>query len=101
MAGIVMWVLLSDLRFQADAAKLLCVMIVINGIAAMLLAPAWVLVFKPRFITDAYVDADGVIHADQDAEAASPGAPPIATDPLSTALREQGGGLLPEARQPA
>jgi len=42
-----------------------------------------------------------VIHADQDAEAASPGATPIATDPLSTALREQGGGLLSEARQPA
>jgi hypothetical protein len=72
-------------------------MIVINGIAAMLLAPAWVLVFKPRFITDAYVDADGVIHADHDAEPLTP----VATDPLSTALREQGGGLLPEARQPA
>ena len=71
MAGIVMWVLLSDLRFQADAAMLLCVMIVINGIAAMLLAPAWVLVFKPRFITDAYVDEDGIIHADHDQPAES------------------------------
>jgi hypothetical protein len=96
MAGIVMWVLLSDLRFQADAAKLLCVMIVINGIAAMLLAPAWVLVFKPRFITDAYVDEDGVIHADHDAEPVTP----IPTDPLPTSA-QSGGGLLSEARQPA
>jgi hypothetical protein len=91
-----MWVLLSDLRFQADAAMLLCVMIVINGIAAMLLAPAWVLVFKPRFITDAYVDADGVIHADHDAEPVTP----IPADPLPTSA-QSGGGLLSEARQPA
>jgi len=66
MAGIVMWVLLSDLRFQADAALLLCVMIVLNGFTSMLLVPAWVLVFKPRFITDAYADEDGIIHADHD-----------------------------------
>lgn len=66
MAGIVMWVILSDLRFQADAAMLLCVMIVINGGGAMLLVPSWVLVFKPRFITDAYADEDGIIHADHD-----------------------------------
>lgn len=64
IAGIVMWVLLSDLRFQADAALLLIVMVVLNGAAAMLLVPAWVLVFKPKFICNAYVDEDGVIHAD-------------------------------------
>ena len=71
MAGIVMWVLLSDLRFQADAALLLCVMIVLNGFTSMLLVPAWVLVFKPRFITDAYADEDGIIHADHDLPAES------------------------------
>lgn len=58
MAGIIMWVIFSDLRFQSDAAMLLCVMIVINGIAAMLLVPSWVLVFKPRFITNVYADED-------------------------------------------
>ncbi|MCV6590588.1 MAG: MMPL family transporter [Marinobacterium sp.] len=63
IAGIVMWVLLSDLRFQADAALLLIVMVVLNAIAAMLLVPSWVLVFKPKFICDAYEDEDGVIHA--------------------------------------
>ncbi|MCF7200775.1 efflux RND transporter permease subunit [Pseudomonas oligotrophica] len=74
MAGIVMWVILSDLRFQADAAMLLCVMIVINGAAAMLLVPSWVLVFKPRFITAAYSDEDGIIHADHGEPAhATPG----------------------------
>ncbi|GGB86942.1 RND transporter [Marinobacterium zhoushanense] len=78
IAGIVMWVLLSDLRFQADAALLLIVMVVLNGAAAMLLVPSWVLVFKPKFICTAYVDEDGVIHADDslssdDAEAAPVG----------------------------
>ena len=63
IAGIVMWVLLSDLRFQADAALLLIVMVVLNGAAAMLLVPSWVLVFKPKFICNAYEDEDGVIHA--------------------------------------
>ncbi|KAA0696196.1 transporter [Halopseudomonas laoshanensis] len=72
MAGIIMWVILSDLRFQADAAMLLCVMIVINGIAAMLLVPAWVLVMRPRFITDVYVDDDGVLHADLSSDLAFP-----------------------------
>ena len=64
IAGIVMWVVLSDLRFQSDAALLLSVMVILNGAAAMLLVPAWVLVFKPKFICEAYEDEDGVIHAD-------------------------------------
>lgn len=50
IAGIVMWVVLSDLRFQADAAQLLSVMIVLNAIAAMLLVPSAILLFKPRFV---------------------------------------------------
>ncbi|MDF2180561.1 MMPL family transporter [Neptuniibacter sp. CAU 1671] len=65
ISGIVMWVVLSDLRFQADAALLLIVMVLLNGAAAMLLVPSWVLVFKPKFITTAYLDEDGVIHADE------------------------------------
>lgn len=67
IAGIVMWVVLSDLRFQAEAALLLIVMVVLNGAAAMLLVPSWVLVFKPSFICEAYADGDGVIHADSEA----------------------------------
>lgn len=50
IAGIVMWVVLSDLRFQADAALLLSVMIVLNALAALLLVPSAILVFKPSFI---------------------------------------------------
>lgn len=64
MAGIIMWVIFSNLRFQSDAALLLCVMIIINGLAAMLLVPSWVLVFKPRFITDVYADEDGILHSE-------------------------------------
>lgn len=50
IAGIVMWVILSDLRFQADAAQLLSVMIVLNAVAAMLLVPSAILLFKPSFV---------------------------------------------------
>jgi uncharacterized protein len=61
IAGVVMWVLLSDLRFQSDAALLLTLMLALNAVAALLLVPAWVMVFKPRFITGAYLDEDGVL----------------------------------------
>ena len=64
IAGIVMWIFLSDLRFQADAALLLSVMVVLNGIAALWLVPSWVLVFKPKFITQLSVDLDGAIRRD-------------------------------------
>lgn len=60
-----MWIFLSDLRFQADAALLLSVMVVLNGIAALWLVPSWVLIFKPKFITQLSVDADGTIHRDR------------------------------------
>ena len=50
IAGIIMWVFLSDLRFQDDAALLLSVMVVLNALAALVLVPAWILVTKPAFI---------------------------------------------------
>ena len=50
IAGVVMWVLLSTMRFQADAAMLLIVMLLLNALAAMFLVPAWVMTFKPTFI---------------------------------------------------
>lgn len=62
IAGIIMWIFLSDLRFQADAALLLSVMIILNALAALLLVPSWVLVFKPRFVTHLFIDEEGVIH---------------------------------------
>ena len=86
MAGIIMWVIFSDLRFQSDAALLLCVMIVINGIAAMLLVPSWVLVFKPRFVTDVYADEDGILHAARH---------PPPPSPSSGSPREQEDGFVP------
>jgi len=56
IAGIVMWIFLSDLRFQADAALLLSVMVILNALAALFLIPAWVLLFRPRFIAGIGVD---------------------------------------------
>lgn len=53
VGGIIMWIFVSDLRFQADAAKLLFIMLVLNAAAAMFLVPAWVDIFKPRFIMQA------------------------------------------------
>lgn len=62
IAGIVMWIFLSDLRFQADAALLLSVMVVLNGIAALWIVPSWILIFKPAFVAKLYQDEDGIIH---------------------------------------
>jgi predicted RND superfamily exporter protein len=64
VAGVIMWVALSDLRFQSDAATLLSVMLILNAVAAMMLVPAWVLLFKPRFITGSRQDEDGVLQTD-------------------------------------
>lgn len=50
IGGIAMWFILSDLRFQADAALLLAVMLALNALSAILLVPAWVLVTRPRFV---------------------------------------------------
>ena len=50
IAGVVMWIFLSDLRFQSDAAVLLSFMLVVNALAAMLIVPAWCVVFRPRFV---------------------------------------------------
>ncbi|MBI2800287.1 MAG: MMPL family transporter [Gammaproteobacteria bacterium] len=50
VGGIMMWIFLSDLRFQADAARLLSIMLLLNACAAMFLVPAWVEIFKPKFI---------------------------------------------------
>ena len=86
MAGIIMWVIFSDLRFQSDAALLLCVMIIINGLAAMLLVPSWVLVFKPRFITDVYADEDGILHSEHRKPKSTPAAAPA---------RKQEDGFVP------
>lgn len=49
-AGMTMWVFIFDLRFQADAALLLVVMLVLNALAAMFLVPSWVMIFRPSFI---------------------------------------------------
>jgi uncharacterized protein len=53
IGGIIMWVFISDLRFQADAARLLIIMLVLNACSAMFLVPAWVDTFKPKFIMQA------------------------------------------------
>jgi predicted RND superfamily exporter protein len=50
VGGIIMWVFMSDLRFQADAARLLIIMLVLNACSAMFLVPAWVDIFRPKFI---------------------------------------------------
>lgn len=61
IAGVIMWVILSDLRFQSDAALLLTVMLALNAVAAVLLVPAWVMAFKPKFITGIHRDEDGIL----------------------------------------
>ncbi len=65
IGGIVMWAFVSDLRFQADAALLLVVMLILNAWAAANLVPAWIVRFKPAFIVEAELLDDEIseIHA--------------------------------------
>ncbi|WP_373717533.1 RND family transporter [Roseateles sp.] len=56
-AGVVLWVFLSDLRFQSDAAALLSFMLIVNAIAAIVIVPAWCVVFKPRFVVAGALEA--------------------------------------------
>ena len=65
IGGVIMWVFISDLRFQADAALLLVVMLLLNASAAMLLVPAWIRIFKPTFVSAARFDEDGVLHIEE------------------------------------
>lgn len=67
VAGIALWIFMSDLRFQSDAALLLSFMLILNALAAMFIVPAWCLVFRPRFVTDAS-SSDWDIHQDTDRE---------------------------------
>ncbi|MGI9292738.1 MAG: efflux RND transporter permease subunit, partial [Pseudomonadales bacterium] len=63
IGGVIMWVFVSDLRFQADAALLLIVMLILNALAAMFLVPAWILKFKPKFIMEARVESEALAGA--------------------------------------
>jgi len=63
IAGVVLWIFMSDLKFQSDAAHLLVFMLVVNAIAAVLIVPSWCVVFQPRFVTAARYDEDGVLEA--------------------------------------
>ena len=51
IAGVILWVFMSHLRFQSDTAVLLSFMLAVNAVAAMLIVPAWCVVFKPHFVT--------------------------------------------------
>ncbi|GAB2182437.1 MMPL family transporter [Denitratisoma sp. agr-D3] len=64
IAGVVMWIFMSDLRFQSDAAVLLSFMLIVNAIAAMLIVPAWCVVFKPHFVVATHYNEDGVLEED-------------------------------------
>lgn len=63
IGGIVMWAFVSDLRFQAEAALLLVVMLILNAWAAANLVPAWISRFKPAFIVGKEVQ-DKEIHVE-------------------------------------
>lgn len=53
IAGVILWIFMSDLRFQSDAAVLLSFMLIVNAVAAMLIVPAWCVAFRPRFVVGA------------------------------------------------
>lgn len=61
IAGVIMWIFLSDLRFQSDSAILLSFMLVVNAVAAMMIVPSWCVVFKPKFVTGVEVHPRGAV----------------------------------------
>lgn len=64
IAGVILWVFLSDLKFQSDAALLLSFMLIVNALAAILIVPAWCVVFKPHFVVATHYDEEGVLEED-------------------------------------
>ncbi|MCS5637641.1 MAG: MMPL family transporter [Myxococcota bacterium] len=50
VGGIVLWTF-SSLRFQADMAKMLCILMVINMFGALTVVPAFYSVFRPKVAT--------------------------------------------------
>ena len=60
IGGIVMWAFVSELRFQAEAALLLVVMLILNAWAAANLVPAWIVRFRPAFIVGTQVQDDEI-----------------------------------------
>jgi len=50
IVGVIFWYFLSSMRFQAEMGLLLGIIMFINMIGALLLIPALVYVFKPKFL---------------------------------------------------
>jgi predicted RND superfamily exporter protein len=50
VGGVVLWVW-SGLRFQADMAQMLCILMVINMLGAMTVVPAFFSIFRPKVAT--------------------------------------------------
>jgi predicted RND superfamily exporter protein len=55
VGGIVLWTF-SNLRFQADMAKMLCILMVINMLGALTVVPAFYSVFRPKVATALLTD---------------------------------------------
>ena len=49
VGGIIFWYFISSLRFAADMSLLLSILLVANMFGAILLVPAFVTLFKPKF----------------------------------------------------
>jgi predicted RND superfamily exporter protein len=50
MAGVIPWYFLSSLRFSAEMAILLTILLLTHWLAALTLTPAMFAIFKPRFV---------------------------------------------------
>ena len=50
VGGIVLWTF-SSLRFQADMAQMLCILMVINMFGALTVVPAFYSIFRPKVAT--------------------------------------------------
>lgn len=61
VASIIFWVFFSSVRFQADMAVLLSILMVVNMLTSLTLVPALVFLIRPHFVTEGVEEAAAVM----------------------------------------
>lgn len=58
IAGVIPWYFLSSLRFSAEMALLLAILLVTHWLSALTMVPAMIAIFKPKFVSGQMVEAE-------------------------------------------
>lgn len=58
IAGVIPWYFMSSLRFSAEMALLLAILLVTHWLSALTMIPAMIAIVKPRFVVGEPVQAE-------------------------------------------